>query len=118
MVNGEKLFYSKKETAYGIMPRLVGSEMCIRGRSLALDSSAQHDLRVALAVTLFDDDASTSASCFATLNKFACFNLLVQSDDCMQQRLRTRRAPRCVDVDGHDLIDTLNQCIIVEHAAA
>ena len=44
-------------------------------------------------------------------------DLLVQGQDGVQQCLGGRRAPGGVDVDRHDLVDSLDDGVVVEHAA-
>jgi len=43
-------------------------------------------------------------------------DLLVQCQDGVQEGLGGWRAPRCVDVDRHDLVDALDDGVVVEHA--
>src|SRR3954453_3542470 len=45
-------------------------------------------------------------------------DLLLQPDDALEQRLRPRRAPRHVDVDGDDLVDALRDAVRVPVRAA
>src|ERR671932_591752 len=45
-------------------------------------------------------------------------DLVLQLDDPVHQRLRPRRAARDVDVDGHELVGALHDCVVVEHARA
>src|SRR4051812_36229605 len=44
-------------------------------------------------------------------------DLGVQLEDRVQQHLRPRRAAGQVHVDRHDVVDTLDYCVVVEHAA-
>src|SRR5215472_2088625 len=44
-------------------------------------------------------------------------NLLLQQGDGIDQLLRTRWAPRYIDVHGDYLVHTLNQRVIIENAA-
>ena len=55
---------------------------------------------------------------FLTVNaEWFLTNLLTQCQNRVNQGLGTGRAPRQVDVDGNDVIASLNDGVVVEHAA-
>ena len=61
---------------------------------------------------------SAAAVLGAALHQLAGADLLVQSQDRVQQRLGPRWAARCVHVDRHHLIDALHDGVVVEHPPA
>ena len=71
-----------------------------------------------LTVALFDDDAgATGLAGVAPAGDLAVLDQPVESEDGVHERLGARRAARRVHVDRHDLVDTLHDGVVVEHAA-
>ena len=58
----------------------------------------------------------TGAGLGTALHDLVRFDQAVQGLDRVNQRLRGGRATGRIHVDGHDLVHTLHDCIVIEHS--
>src|SRR5262249_2993967 len=109
------IFYVGVTVLVSVFTSVVVGHRFVGPRNAVLSGGQRVGTR---AVALLDlDRGAAMRGAGASLQDLAAADLVVEHQDPVHERLRPGRAAGDVHVDGDDLVDTLDERVVVEHAA-